>query len=427
MDQIQNLQEENTRLRKAIDELSRLNDLARVISSTMSLDVVIENVIKGAVKGAHVEQGLITLVEEDKPSSMFTIVRKQDSRSQHNQFHLNQNILGWMLNNKKPLVANDFPHDSRFSGVKVEGEIRSLLCVPLLSKNRLIGILAVINKINQGSFTDDDVRLLSIIGAQSAQVLENARLNEEEQKRIAMEKELVAAREVQMNLLPKQLPKVPNFEFAAINLPAKEVGGDFYDIFTLDDQKYEIVIADVAGKGLPAALLATLGKGVIYSQIAQHLAIGSQLSASNSILRGIIPSRSFITSILAIVDSKDRLVTFANAGHCYPLLYRSESDTVEQLVVRGMALSLAEDIRFEVRSVQMSPGDCVLLYSDGLEDAQNMMQEFFGEEKLAETLKRHSSDSAETLLKNIVAEIKRFTTGVAQFDDITIFTIKATA
>jgi sigma-B regulation protein RsbU (phosphoserine phosphatase) len=426
MDQLQNLQEENARLRKAIDELSTLNDLARVISSTMSLDVVIENVIKRAVKGVHVEQGLITLVLEEKPSSMYTIIRTQDSKSQHDNFHLNQNILGWMLNNKKPLIANDFHHDSRFPGVKVEGEIKSLLCVPLLSKNRLVGVLAVINKLNKGPFTDDDVRLLSIIGAQSAQVLENARLYEEEQKRIALEKELVAAREVQMNLLPKQLPKVPNFEFAAINIPAKEVGGDFYDIYALDDNKYEIVIADVAGKGLPAALLATLGKGVIYSQIAQRIAIESQLTASNTILRGIIPSKSFITSILAIVDSMERSVTFANAGHCYPLLYRHNSNTVEQLVVRGMALSLAEEIRFDVRSVKMQPGDCILLYSDGLEDAQNMMQEFFGEQKVAETLQQHASDSAEILLKSVVAEIKRFTSGVSQFDDITIFTIKAT-
>jgi sigma-B regulation protein RsbU (phosphoserine phosphatase) len=318
-------------------------------------------------------------------------------------------------------------HDPRFSGVKVEGEIRSLLCVPLLSKNHLIGVLAVINKINQGPFTDDDVRLLSIMSGQSAQVLENARLHEEEKKRIALEKELVAAHEVQMNLLPKKLPKVPNFEFAAINLPAKEVGGDFYDIFVLDDHTYEIVIADVAGKGLPAALMATLGKGIISSQIVQHLSLESQLTASNSILRGIIPAKSFITSILAVVNSKDRVVTFANAGHCYPLLFRADSNTVEQLVVRGMALSLAQEIRFEVRSVQMQPGDCVLLYSDGLEDAQNMMQEFFGEEKLASTLQRHASNTAEILLKNVVAEIQHFTAGVAQFDDITVFIIKAIA
>jgi sigma-B regulation protein RsbU (phosphoserine phosphatase) len=427
MDQLVNLQEENVRLRKAIEELSTLNDLARVISSTMSLDVVIENVIKRAVKGAHVEQGLITLVKEEKPSSMFTIIRTQDSRSHQDQFHLNQNILGWMLINKtKPLIANDFPRDPRFSGVKVEGEIKSLLCVPLLAKNRLIGVLAVINKINQSPFTDDDVRLLSIIGAQSAQVLENARLHEEEQKMIVMEKEMVAAREVQMNLLPKKLPQMPNFEFAAITLPAKDVGGDFYDIFTLDDHTYEIVVADVAGKGLPAALLATLGKGVISSQIAQHLSLESQLTASNSILRGIIPTKSFITSLLAVVNSQDRIVTIANAGHCYPLLFRNDSKSVEQIVVRGMALALAQEIRLETRSVQMHPGDCILLYSDGLEDAQNLMQEFFGEDKLTLTLQRHASDTADILLKNIVKEIQRFTAGVSQFDDITIFAIKET-
>lgn len=264
MDQLSNLLEENFRLRKAIEELSILNDLARVISSTMSLDVIIENVIKRSVKAVCCQQGMITLVDEVSPALMFTLIRTIDSNSNHQQFHLNQNILGWMMINKKPLISNNFPSDERFSGVKIEGDINSLLCVPLLAKNKLIGIMAAFNKKENGkSFTDDDARLLSIIAGQSGQVLENARLYEQEQKRMAMEKELIAAREVQMNLLPKQLPNVSNFEFAARTIPAKEIGGDFYDIIKVDNLSYEIIVADVAGKGLPAALLATLGKGVL--------------------------------------------------------------------------------------------------------------------------------------------------------------------
>lgn len=425
MDQITNLQEENTRLKKAIEELSVLNELARVISCTMSLDVVIENIIKRVVKAIHGEQGLITQISDEQASSMFTIIRTQDSRSQQSQFHLNQNILGWMLINKKPLLVNDFPNDSRFTGVRVEGHIRSLLCVPLLIKNRLIGILAVMNKLENKSFTDDDARLLSIIGTQSAQVLENARLYEEEQKRIALQKEMSAAREVQINLLPKELPKVSGFEFTAMTLPTKEVGGDFYDVLKLNNDLYEIVIADVAGKGLSAALLATFGKGVISSQIAQNHSLELQLKQSNCILRSTIPSKSFITALLAIVNSHDRTVTFANAGHCYPLLYRSKTRSGEQVIIRGMALSLAPEIHVELQAVHLEPDDCILLYSDGLEDAQNLMQEFFGEENLSLILQKYGEQSAETVLKNVVDGIHRFTAGVSQFDDITIFAIKA--
>lgn len=177
------LREENQRLRLVVEELSILNDLARVISSTMSLDVVIENIIKRSVKAINCKQGMITLIDKEKPTGMKTLIRTLDSSSNHEQFHLNQNILGWMLINKKPLTCDDIRNDPRFSGVKFEEDICSLLCVPLLVKNRLIGILAMFNKKELKHFSEDDARLLSIIAMQSAQILENARLYQEEQKK----------------------------------------------------------------------------------------------------------------------------------------------------------------------------------------------------------------------------------------------------
>lgn len=426
MDQLSNLQEENLRLRKAIEELSILNDLARVISSTMSLDVIIENIIKRSVKAVHCQQGMITLVDEISPSSMFTLIRAIDSSSNHQQFHLNQNILGWMMINKKPLISNNFPTDERFSGVKIEGDIHSLLCVPLLAKNKLIGILAAFNKKEKdGLFTDDDARLLSIIAGQSGQVLENARLYEQEQKRMSMEKELIAAREVQMNLLPKQLPNVLNFEFAAKTVPAKEIGGDFYDIIKVDDTSYEIVIADVAGKGLPAALLATLGKGVLCAQVLQHGSLQTQLKQSNAILRGSIPHKSFITLLIASIFPVSRTVKIANAGHCYPLLYHDDRKIVETLIIKGMALNISDDLQCEERTITMQPNDCLVLYSDGVDDAQNITREFFGADRMVNVIQSHGQSSANTILQKIIDEIELFSKGVSQFDDITLLILKA--
>ncbi|MDI6767836.1 MAG: PP2C family protein-serine/threonine phosphatase [Bacteroidota bacterium] len=425
MDQLSNLQEENTRLRKAVEELSILNELARVISSTMGLDVVIENIIKRSVKAIHAEQGMISLVDEESPTSMFTLIRAVDSTSNHQQFHLNQNILGWMMINKKPLVSNIFLSDERFLGVKIEGDIQSLLCVPLLAKNKLIGILAVFNKKgNENYFSDEDTRLLSIIATQSGQVLENARLYEHEQKRMAMEKELIAAREVQMNLLPKQLPNVPNFEFAPNTIPAKEIGGDFYDIIKVNNISYEIIVADVAGKGLSAALLATLGKGVLCAQVMQHGSLQTQLKQSNTILRGSIPHKSFITLLLATISPESRTVTIANAGHCYPLLYHNDRKIVETLTIKGMALNISDDLKCEERTITMQPNDCLVLYSDGVDDAQSITREFFGTERMVNVIQSCGQCSADAILQKIIDEIKLFTKGVSQFDDITLFVIK---
>lgn len=425
MEQVQLLQEENQRLRKAVDELSILNELSRVISSTMDLDAVIENLVKRSVRAVHGQQGMITLVDEVAPTEMKTLVRALDSTTDHQQFHLNQNVLGWMMINKKPLLSDDITADHRFSGVKVEGDLRTLLCVPLLVRNRLIGILAVFNKREGKAFTEDDKRLLSIIATQSGQILENARLYREEQKKMALEKDLIAAREVQMNLLPKVLPQMQNFDFAARTIPALEIGGDFYDIVRLSDTSYEVVIADVAGKGLPAALLATLGKGVFYSQALQTPSPQLHIKQSNRILRGTIPRKSFITMLLAVVEPAARAVTISNAGHCYPILFRQAERSVDQLKVKGMPLNFTDAILCEERAIVMQPNDCLIFYSDGVDEASNAQQEMFGIDRLKTIICDGASLSAASLLQKIVDEIRLFSKGAPQHDDITLLVLKA--
>jgi sigma-B regulation protein RsbU (phosphoserine phosphatase) len=427
MDQLAILQEENQRLRKAVDELSLLNELARVISSTMSLDGVIESVVKRAVRASNGQQGMITLVDEVAPTEMKTLIRAQNSTGNHEQFHLNQNILGWMMINKKPLLSNDLATDARFSGVKVEGDLQSIVCVPLLVKNRLIGLLAVFNKKDHGQFSEDDKRLLAIIAAQSAQILENARLYDEEQKKLVLEKELIAAREVQMNLLPKQLPHLPRFEFAAKTIPAQEIGGDFYDFITRGDNFCEIVIADVAGKGLPAALLATLGKGVLYAHALQQLPLRDQLLRTNAILRGSIARKSFITMLLMSIDTDQRSITVSNAGHCYPIIYRSAARKAEILEIRGMPLNFTDALQCTECQLLLEPNDCVVLFSDGVNEAQNSTQELFGIERLQSLIEASGDQPAALLLQKILDEIKVFSKGIPQSDDVTLMVLRATS
>ncbi len=426
VDQITLLQEENQRLRKAVDELSLLNELARVISSTMSLDGVIESVVKRAVRASNGQQGMITLVDEVAPTEMKTLIRAQNSTGNHEQFHLNQNILGWMMINKKPLLSNDLSADSRFSGVRTEGDISSLVCVPLLVKNRLIGILAVFNKKDHGQFSEDDKRLLAIIAAQSAQILENARLYDEEQKKLILEKELIAAREVQMNLLPKQLPQLPHFEFAARTIPAQEIGGDFYDFITDGKTTCEIVIADVAGKGLSAALLATLGKGVLYAHALQKLSPQEQIKNTNSILRSSIARKSFITMLLVSIDTEKRYLNISNAGQCYPILYRFSERKAKVLEVRGMPLNFTDDLMCTEQRVTLEPNDCMVIYSDGINEAQNSAQELFGVDRLESLINASGEQPAALLLQKILDEVKVFSRGVPQTDDITVVVVRST-
>jgi sigma-B regulation protein RsbU (phosphoserine phosphatase) len=420
------LQEENLRLRKAVDELSFLNDLARVISSTTNPEAVIEHIVKRSLRLVHAQQGMIIDMNEDAQAMAKTRIRVQDSSGSHHNLRLNERIRGYMYLNKKPLISNDMANDSRLGGSEAAGpDLTSLLCVPLLVKNRLIGILAVCNKKEGAKFTDEDARLLSIVAMQSGQVLENARLYEQERLKMEMDKDLIAAHEVQMYLLPRQLPQVPQFEFAAVSLPALEVGGDFYDFISLDEKTYEIILADVAGKGLPAALLASLGKGVLFAQALQHRSPKVQIRNGNFILRGSLPRKSFITMMVAVIDTESREVTIANAGHCFPLLYRAATKTAEFIQVKGMPFNFTEDILCEESSIQMEKEDFLVIYSDGVLEAQNPPGDFFGKERLCELVVQCAGCSAGLLLQKIIDEIKLFAGNAAQSDDITLVVMKA--
>lgn len=208
------LREENRRLKRAVEELSILNELASAIGGQNSSEEVIRKILSRALRALNAEQGVVTLVAE---------------RTDNPAFHLNDVLLGWMTLNKRPITLNDPASDTRLSGAAWDPMVTSLVCVPMLVRSRLKGILTVYNKRNRKRFTDDDQRLLSIIAAQSAQVIENARLYEEERALVNIQRELDLASQIQNDLWPKGNPEMPGYDIAGATFPARSVGGDFFD------------------------------------------------------------------------------------------------------------------------------------------------------------------------------------------------------
>jgi len=419
------LQDENTRLRKAVQELSVLNDLARDISSTLSLEDVIQNVVKRSVRALQCQQGTITLLKEETQDEMKTFVRENDSVADHVQFHLNQNILGWMMINKKPLLSNDLAADSRFAGVKMDSGIRSVLCVPLLVKNSLLGILTIFNKKENGEFSEDDKRLLAIIAAQSAQVLENARLYEQEKNLRAMQEQLKLAQKIQQDLLPQKPPTLKGFEIAGVSLPAQSVGGDYYDFIKLDDRRTAICLGDVTGKGLPASLLMANVQATLRGQAIVNPSPKECLTRANRLLYESTSPEKFVTLFYAILDAENYQVAFCNAGHDHPYLI-TRSGEVVRLKTGGLMLGVMPDYPFAEDSVALNPDDTLVIYSDGIPEAMNSSGEFFGDPALEAVLKLHSSESAGQLLNVVVDAVKKYAGTHTQSDDITIVVIKRT-
>ncbi len=423
MDPLVQLQEENVRLRKAVDELSILNELARVISSTMNLDTVIDHVVKRSVRTAQGQQGMITLVDEEAPTEMKTLVRAQNSTTNHQQFHINQNILGWMMINKKALLTNDLSNDPRFTGVKGDGDIRSLLCVPLLVKNRLIGILAVFNKKDGAGFSEDDKRLLSIIAAQSGQILENARLYESEKSLISMQEEVRLASNIQLELLPKKFPDIAGYEIAGRSIPAQMVGGDYFDFIPMDGDRIALSLGDVSGKGLPASLLMANLQATLRGQTLVNATARDVIVRSNKLLFESTSPEKFVTLFYSILDPKKHELVYCNAGHDHPFLL-SEGKAPVRLPTGGIVVSIMEHFPFEEAAVQLLPGDTVVVYSDGIPEAMNAEKELYGEERLTEVLVKNHHLSPIDLIDTIISAAKSFAGRTPQSDDMTIIVVK---
>ncbi len=410
-----------------LGKLERLIEATKVLNSTLDLDKLLSLILDTALRIVEADRGTVYLIDEAKQQLWSKIFK--GSEQTRIELPMGNGIAGYVGATGDVLNITDAYLDPRFNpdfDKKSGYRTKTILCMPMRDKDdRIIGVFQLLNK-RKGVFTPDDESFIEALSVHAAIAIENARLYEQERRRLMMEKELFAAREVQMGLIPRQLPALEHFEFAAFTRPAREVGGDLYDFIRIDDLRTEVVIADVAGKGLPAALLATLIKGVLYSQSMQSPTPQQHLQGSNRIVRGNFPRKSFITVMLALADASTRSVTVANAGHCYPILYRDAQCLARTVEVKGMALNFDENILCEERTIALEPGDALVVYSDGVTETENSRGEFFGVERLEAVVTGHGPEPAAKLLTAILRELDSFSNGAPQHDDITAVVLKAT-
>ncbi len=239
--------------------------------------------------------------------------------------------------------------------------------------------------------------------------------------------ELMVAADIQKSFLPEKIPSLKGFDIAATTIPAREVGGDFYD-FMLQDEILQFVIADVSGKGVPAALFMALSRIIVRACPAPCERVAERLSCANNMIvanSGSATSGMFVTLFLAGLNQKDRSLVYANAGHNPPLLFRAAASSIETMEVTGVALGMMADMEYEQRQVALESGDILLLYTDGIVEAMNGKEELFGYERLRSSLAAAADLSAQGIMDSILRDLRQFTEGEEQSDDITAMVIKA--
>ena len=302
------------------------------------------------------------------------------------------------------------------------------LAVPLVSQGELIGVLNLGPRLSEQDYSSDDRKLLDNLAAQAAPALRVAQLVREQEAEAAtrqrFEQELEVARLIQQNFLPKELPDLAGWQIAAIYRPAREVGGDFYDVIPLPDGRVGFVIGDVTDKGVPAALVMSATRSVLRASAQRIIEPGQVLERVNEHLYPDMPEKMFVTCLYGVLDIDSGLFRFANAGHDLP--YVQTADGVVELRARGMPLGLMPGMSYEEREATLQPGDSVLLHSDGVLEAHDAERDMFGAPRLKATMAR--GPRGRELIDHVLSALAAFTgPGAEQEDDITMVTLQRSA
>lgn len=313
--------------------------------------------------------------------------------------------------------------------VLADAPAEKLLAVPIASEGRPLGLLVVADKENRAGGIDDfgpaDARILSLFGNQAAIALENARLHREAVEKERMEREIEIAASIQRTILPTTLPAVSGILLAAGNRPTRQVGGDFYDVHPLADGRVAFCVADVSGKGIPAALLVSTVHACIHLLVeAGTNDLPGLVARVNRHLARFSSTRKFVTLFFAVYDPSDGSLRYVNAGHNPGILLRR--DGVELLPSGGVPIGMFETAKQVESRVALAPGDLVVLYSDGITEAADAKDEEFGMERLIALLEAGRDLPPSALKDRIFAAVESFTRGVAQYDDQTVLVARPT-
>jgi phosphoserine phosphatase RsbU/P len=401
--------------------LTVLNEISRELTSILDLDALFKRIgeLLNRVIDYHMFSILLLDASGQRLGHRFSLRFNEKVQIKH-EIEMGQGLVGYAAQQAQPVLATDVTRDPRY--IKLNPETRSELVVPLIYKEKVIGVLDL-EHTRRGYFRESHMRTLTTLAAQIAIAIENARLYarlEREERR--MERELEMARQVQRSLLPPTRPVLEHAEIAAKFVPAHTIGGDLYDFLEYSLGRQGIALGDVSGKGAPAALYAALASGIMRSTAGAEPSPAEMLSAINASLNERRLESHFLTLLYAVWDDDHRLMHIANSGVPTPIF--CHEGKVQRLDTTGLPLGLFEDAEYDEITVQAAPGDVFVFYSDGISDARNRTLHSFGDERVDQVVAAHCRDSAEEIVKAIFDAVGRHSEGVAHFDDETVVAVK---
>jgi serine phosphatase RsbU (regulator of sigma subunit) len=409
--------------------LQLLSEVGTVVASTTELKPVLEALVRRSTELLGADEGSIKVLGAEPSGPAHTMFRAMDdTRNGVGSWPsaITMSVMGYLLARKRPLATPDLTADPEFSGLRgVQTHVRAVLAVPLIVDNRVNGFLAVTRREPGRQWTADEIQLLGIVAGNSAVMIEQARLRAEseekkrlEEERDRMERDLRVARDIQMGLVPAGPMQAGPWDVHGRLIPARLVGGDYYDFFPIGAGRFAAAIADVSGKGVPASLLMANLEATLRAFCNGERAIPDAIRNVNQRMSLTSSGGKFVTLFYAEIDPAAGRMRYCNAGHNYPLLRRADG-AIEELRTGGLLLGLFPEAEYEMGDIAFAAGDAVLLYSDGISEAMDTRDEEFGEERLLELWKRLGGTSAADAMSRVFEAVEQYRGSAAQSDDMT--------
>ncbi len=408
--------------------LALLYEVSRELTSILDRQELLRRVAERIKKivNYHVFSVMLWNEQTQLLESVFAM-RYEDSIPARLRLPLHQGITGAAAGERRVLRINDVTEDPRYIRCETGVEARSEIVVPLLMQDRLIGVLDL-ESTEPHAFTLEHERMLTTLGSYVAVALENARLYEEaRESERRLRSDLDTAREIQRQLLPTGAREVPGLDLAAAYVPARELGGDFYDFLPYGEGRLALALGDVSGKGTAAALYGSLAIGTVREVVVDRACEPAcMLALLNQRLHGARLDSRFIAMLFAIYDAPTRRLTLSNAGGPYPLLVRDGH--VVSIRLEGVPLGLLPGTQYDESALDLQPGDVVIFASDGIVESENAGQEEFGLQRLSALLSGISpEDSARAIADRILAETDHHSgADTAHHDDRTLVVLRVT-
>ena len=401
---------EQRQVSQHIDALVRAG---RELAGHRPLTELFEVILKLAIDAVGGSRGVLMTLEQDE--LLVRAARGED-------FRISSFVREQVLTSRQSLLVQDTETDDLLKNQMtiMEQRVRSLLAVPLQTNEKVIGLLYLDSPGLIKAFTRADLNLLTVLANVAAIRIEHARLNEIEVHEKALQRELDQAADIQRGLLPSAAPVIPGLDLAGFNAACLTVGGDYYDFFPYANNRVALLVGDVAGKGMPAALLMSSIQARVQILAEENLAPGHLVTRLNRAVSYRCPSNRFVTFFFAVLDPASGELTYANAGHNPPLVLRTNG-TVETLDSTGIVLGLLGMAQYGEGSTRLDPGDRVILFSDGVTEATSRAapDDEFGEDRLVACLAA-SRGSASAQIDHILQTLAAFTQGAPPHDDVTL-------